>query len=226
MLVGVVAAVACALSASAVAGPEWVEHGDAGPVIGSAQPTQGTGNLGSIRGRLGVAGTSLGPIDLEDMFLIKVIDPTTFTMQITSATFNPQLFVFNVTLPGEAFGLLANDDTNSGMLPFIDRFSTDGTGAQINLPGVYAIAVSGAGRNPTAFNGNLLFNYISPTEVSGPDGPGGFLPHTGWTGDGETGDYLIDFTGTEFYDVPGPASAALLLIAIGIVPTRRRRLRQ
>lgn len=228
---GIGAVAACAglffFTNSAFAGPEWVERNDAGSLYGNAQSTLGSGQLGRITGSLD--GTSnpgfrkfRGPSDTEDMFLITVTDPSSFTMTVSGANFDPQIFIFNVTLPGEAFGLLANDDTSSRMLPFIGQFSTDGSGAQINLPGVYAIAISGTGRNPVAFNNNLLFNYTSSTEVSGPDGPGGFLPHAGWIGDGPTGDYMIDFTGAGFYDVPAPGAIGLLTISIFSMRRRRR----
>lgn len=215
------AVIAGALCSSAMAGPEWVEQTDAGPLLGSAQQTTGVGQLGRISGSLG--GLGFGLIDAEDMFLVTVIDPTTFSMTVSGASFDPQIFVFNVTLANEALGLLANDNTIAGMLPFVDQFSTDGSGAQINLPGVYAIAISGAGRNPIS-NGGLIFNYVSLTEVSGPDGVGGFLPHTGWTGVGATGNYEIDLTGTGFFDVPGPG--AMVVIAIGIFAPKHRRNRQ
>ncbi|HWB20306.1 MAG TPA: hypothetical protein VG711_08410, partial [Phycisphaerales bacterium] len=174
---------------SAFAGPEWVEHNDAGSIVTTAQRTAGPGQLTSIAGHLtGGIGTSLtfGESDFEDMYLIQITDPSSFTMQVIGADFDAQLFLFNVTLPGEGFGLLANDDFNDNTSPFIGNMATDGTGAQINLPGVYAIAISGFGRNPVSIGGEI-FDMEFGDEISGPDGPGGINPHTGWTGDGQTG---------------------------------------
>lgn len=138
-----------------------------------------------------------------------------------TANFDAQAFLFNVTIPGEAFGLLANDNTALGNLPAFGNVATDGTGAAVNLPGVYALAISGAGRNPVSINGNL-FNYANPTEVSGPDGPGGLNPHNGWTGSGPVGSYSIVLGGSEFYDVPSPGVLTVLALA-GLCGSRRRR---
>jgi hypothetical protein len=207
------------ITAPATAGPEWIENRDAGSLLATAQKTMGEGQLSSISGSLSL--DLLGG-DLEDMYLLRIIDPVKFTMDM-DAEFDAQMFVFNVTLPGEAFGLLANDNTALGNQPFIGNSATDATGAAINLPGVYLIAVSGTGRNPVSLNGNI-FNYGSSTEVSGPDGPGGINPHNGWTGDGPVGSYHISFTGAEFYDVPAPGAAALFAIA-GMVGGQRRRSR-
>lgn len=216
---GLGAALACAITSTSLAGPEWVESGDAGPLIGNAQNTQGKGQLGRISGSLG--GLGFGAIDTEDMYLVTVTDPVTFTMTITGGSFDAQLFIFNVTQPGEAFGLLANDNTNAGIDPFVNPIATDGSGAQLTVPGVYAVAISGAGRYPVS-NGGAIFNFTNSTEISGPDGPGGFLPHIGWAGSGATGGYHVDLEGTGFYEVPAPGAVTMLLIG-GFGNRRRRR---
>ncbi len=204
----------------AFAGPDWVEHGDAGSTLSTAQQTLGAGPIFSISGSLGGGAGLVG--DYEDMFLVRVSDPVSFSMTVTGATFDAQIFVFNVTLAGEAFGLLANDNTISGNQPHVGPLANDGTGAALKFPGVYAIAISGAGRVPVSLNGPI-FNFISPTEISGPDGPGGINPHIGWTGEGQTGGYDITVTGVTFYDVPAPGSSTLLLAAAIAAGRRRRR---
>jgi hypothetical protein len=205
---------------AAFAGPDWVEIGDAGSTLGSAQQTLGTGPLNSITGSLNGGLRVVG--DFEDMYLIRVVDPVNFSMTLLGASFDAQLFVFNVTLANEAFGLLANDNTPSGNIPFVGPFANDGTGAALKNPGVYAIAISGAGRQPVSVNG-LIFNFFSPTEISGPDGPGGINPHTGWSGEGQTGDYTITMTGVGFYNTPAPGSGAVFLGAALVAAARRRR---
>lgn len=211
------------LTSSALAGPDWLEQGDAGSQLGTAQPTLGVGQLQSISGSLGSgAGLGNGGLDLEDMYLIQVLDPSTFSMTISSADFDAQLFIFNVTLPGEAFGLLGNLDGPEGNIPFIGNMATDGSGAQISMPGVYAIAISGAGRLPVS-NGGEIFNFDSMTEISGPDGPGGINPHNGWIGDGETGSYSVEITGGGFFDVPGPGGLPVLATMAFLGGRRRRR---
>lgn len=206
--------------AIALAGPDWVEHGDAGSVLSTAQITMGVGGIHSISGTLsGGVLTS----DFEDMYIVRVADPATFSMALTGTpSFDAQLFIFNITLPGQAFGLLANDNTASGSNPLLTSVSTDGSGAALTLPGLYAIAVSGAGRMPVSNTGSIFF-YGSPTEISGPDGPGGINPHTGWTGDGQTGSYTIVVTGIEFASVPAPGAGTLLMLGAGLASRRRRR---
>ncbi len=206
-------------SGRVLAGPDWVEHNDAGSNLGTAQQTLGVGMINSISGTLG--GSSLAP-DFEDMYLIRVLDPLTFSMSVVGADFDAQIFVFNVTLAGEAFGLLANDNTAAGNMPVVTHLSTDGTGAKLGLAGVYAIAISGAGRVPISRTGPI-FNFASPTEISGPDGPGGLNPHEDWTGIGQTGGYTIHTTGVGFYDTPAPGSATVLALGALIAGRRRRR---
>lgn len=206
-------------SGRAAAGPDWVEQGEAGSTLPTAQPTLGIGMINSISGRLsgnGVVG------DFEDMYLIRVVDPLNFSMTVVGAEFDAQIFVFNVTLPGEAFGLLANDNTSQGNLPRVTAFATDDTGAQLKFPGIYAVAISGAGRVPISRSGPIFF-FGNPTEISGPDGQGGRNPHEGWTGDGLIGDYEIRTVGVSFYDTPAPGSGVTLTIGAVFAARRRRR---
>ena len=65
-----------------------------------------------------------------------------------------------------------------------------------------------------------IFDFATTTEISGPDGPGGALPITGWSGQGETGFYTIRLVGAEF--VPGPGALAVFGAA-GLMGRRRRR---
>ena len=205
-------------AAPALAGPEWIEQGDAGRLVGTAQKTLGEGNLTSIAGDL--AGGLFGG-DFEDMYLISVLNPAAFSITIHSADFDAQLFIFNVTLPGQAFGLLANDNTSEGSNPVLLPNSTDGTNTGITAPGIYLIGISGSGRNPVSSTGQIFF-YGNPTEISGADGPGGLNPHNDWAGDGVGGSYVLTLTGAGFYDLPAPGALALLGLA-ALVGHRRRR---
>jgi MYXO-CTERM domain-containing protein len=211
-----------ALAASApcaLAGPDWVEGGtDAGSTLSTAQHTVGVGQILAISGSLGGTRTA----DFEDMFLIQVTNPVTFHLTTSGAGFDAQLFLFNITQANEAFGLLANDNTPSGNIPVLTPMATDGTFASINNPGSYAIAIAGAGRYPVSVSGAIFF-FASPTEVSGPDGPGGINPHIGWAGTGATGNYDIGVTGVGFYETPAPGAGALLALAGSFAARRRRR---
>lgn len=201
-----------ALSPVALAGPDWIEDGDAGSIITEAQVVVGTGQLSKIIGSLS---SSLGDPDYEDMYLIRVISPTTFRFDLSDAGFDTQVWLFNVTQANEAFGLLANDDTVEGPQSVLTNTATDNTGAMLTQPGIYALAISGAGRVPVSRTG-LIYHFTNATEISGPDGPGGLNPHSGWVGEGATGQYRIDLTGCDFVTVPAPgvglfAGAALMM---------------
>jgi hypothetical protein len=207
-------------AAPALAGPDWVEGGtDAGSTLSTAQRTFGSGQLHSISGTLGGARA----VDFEDMYLITVTDPATFSMTTGSSGFDAQLFIFNVTQANEAFGLLANDNQSpTNVAPLLLPNATDGTQAAIRNPGVYAIAISASGRYPVSVSGPIFY-YASPTEISGPDGPGGINPHIGWDGPGAGGSYTINVTGVGFYAVPAPGAASALTLGAGLAARRRRR---
>ena len=97
-VVGTALAAIVVVATPAIAGPEWIEIGDAGRVIGGAQKTYGQGSLNGISGDLVIG---LGAGDFEDMYLISVVNPAIFSITIANADFDAQLFIFNVTLPGD-----------------------------------------------------------------------------------------------------------------------------
>jgi hypothetical protein len=217
------AVVLCA--GSAQAGPDWIEgEFDAGSTLSTAQQIVGVGELLVLFGSLS-AGSPFGGLrsapDYEDMYLLQIASPTLFSFTVGSANFDPQLFLFNITLPGEALGLLANNDTPMSNLPRLTSPATDATGAMVLLPGAYALGVSGVGRVPVSPTGPIFF-FGSPTEVSGPDGPGGINPLSGWTGVGDVGDYEIRLEAVTWYNIPAPASGSLLLGGWMLARRRRR----
>jgi hypothetical protein len=207
-----------ALGAAAAAGPDWTEVGDAGSFVPTAQTPLGAGAIRTISGSLGGEGEAG---DFEDMFLIRVDEPTSFRLELLEPGFDAQLFVFNITLAGGGLGLLANDNADAGTnAPVLTSVATDGSNAVLDLPGVYAVAVAGAGRAPVSASG-LIFDFASPTEVSGADGPGGLLRHIGWTGEGAVGAYAVQLEGVDFAEIPAPAGS--VLIGFGLLAGRRRR---
>jgi uncharacterized protein (TIGR03382 family) len=211
-------AVLAVAAGRAVAGPDWVEHNEAGSTLPTAEPTIGVGSINTISGTLN--GGELVP-DFEDMYLIRILDPLNFSMSVISANFDAQLFLFNVTLPGEAFGLLANDNGPNSNMPFLTSLATDGTGSKVSFAGVYAVAISASGRVPVSRTGPIFF-FANPTEISGPDGIGGINPHEDWTGPGVGGSYAISCTGVGFYETPAPGTGAVLAVG-GLLAARRRR---
>lgn len=206
-------------AASALAGPDWVEIGDAGSDVRTAQvPLRppGGGQLATIAGSLDGRGA-----DFEDLYFIAVTDPVTFSITTGSADFDPVLYLFNVTVNNEALGLLGNNDQAAGNpLARIVSPATDGTGVVISSPGDYIIAVAGSGRFPVSSTG-AIFNFASLTEISGADGVGGLNVLSGWSGDGATGSYQLVLVSGDFPEVPAPGAAALL--ALGVVAGGRRR---
>jgi hypothetical protein len=218
--------VVLASAASAVAGPDWAEVNDAGQQLFTAQVPRGTaGSLNTISGVLG--GTGVEP-DFADCYIIRIVNPSIFSATVTTANFDAQLYLFNISLPGGAYGLLANDDQSpSNNLPRFTNVSTDGTNVIVALPGDYMIGISGTSFHPLAPSGpggatGRIFNYANLTEVSGPDGPGGFNQLTTWSGQGEFGDYIITLTGCDFPIFPAPGTSGMLGLA-GVVMARRRR---
>ena len=124
------------------------------------------------------------------------------------------MWLFNVTRADEGFGLLGNLDSSvEDFRPILTSFATDDSGARVRNAGVYALAITANGRRPVSDGGAIFSFGEDRTEISGPDGIGGALPHVGWTGQGGSGIYNIAITGATFVDVPTPGVASLGLIA-------------
>jgi uncharacterized protein (TIGR03382 family) len=208
-------------SSAALAGPDWVERGDAGAVLGTAQITRGVGQITNIEGTL--SGASLSGNDFEDMYIIEITQPSTFFFSSGNATFDSALYLFNITEADEAFGLLGTQNDGELRRARLIGFSNDGSGAQLVNPGLYALAVTFAGNRPQSRTGDI-FTFDGESEISGPDGPGGTNPHSGWAFDGQFsgGSYNIEIEGVGFAEVPAPSTLAFAGLA-GLVASRRRR---
>jgi len=206
-------------------GPEWIEQTDAGSVPQTAQTVTASGTVSKIRGALAGASQLAGIAnDFEDMYRVLITEPTQFFFRTDpdsggGADFNTQLWVFNES----GLGLLGNDDAdNPGVGSAIFQFSTDGTETGIFQPGIYLVCVTGTGNVPLS-DGLQMFFFGSPTEVSGPDGPGGQGVVSGWSNSfdgGSTGDYELSFQGVT--GVPGPTALAAFAMIIAFSSRRRR----
>lgn len=230
-----IGAAVCFLSQGAFAGPNWVEEGDAGSNIQTAQPIdsadgqQVTRIFGTITGVALFSGGSAD--DFEDVYQILVTDPVNlfFSTVGTGTNFQTSLWLFdsdgrgllgNRIAPDSDFNSVFSDNEGSEM----HNFATDETGIVITKPGIYYIAITGFGRQPgsiTTVAGSLspIFFFDHPTEVSGPDGAGGAFPLGGWFGTGQFGSYEVVVEGVGV--VPGPA--VLPVLALGALAMRRRR---
>jgi len=224
--IGIGGAVTALICGSAWArGPEWVEEGDAGSNPQTAQTVTASGGVTKVRGALlgfpQLAGLSG---DFEDMYRILITSPTEFHFRTDpdsggGADFNTLLWVFSET----GLGLLGNDDANNpGVGSAIFQLSNDGTGSGIFQPGIYLVCVTGTGNVPLS-QGQQMFFFGTPTEVSGPDGPGGLGIVDGWSNSfdgGGIGDYELAFQGVS--GVPGPGVLAGLAM-LTVISVRRRR---
>jgi len=232
------AAVIGALNVSVIAGPEWVEQGDAGSLPANAQSVNGGGGtLQKISGAILGAGLN-GAGDFEDMYLIQITDPAAFSATTTfvgggDAQFDTQLWLLKV----DGLGLLGNDDTliygppgfSDGKVvsgSTLGPMATDGTRQTIPGAGLYLLAISGKFDVPNSQGGHI-FSFANSIEISGPDGPGGTQPIINWQNVGledgsqfgSTGTYTISLTGSA--TVPAPSGLAALA-ALGCFGRRRR----
>jgi len=190
------------IASAAVAGPEWPETMDAGPLPGSAGVTTGVGPLSGIKGELtGAARGARGDGDFQDMYAIQIADPATFAAFVVpngggSPTFDTLLWLFDAN----GVGVLANDDspTSGPGLSGFGRESTDMTASRVETPGLYYLAISGSPSVPLDGGGTPIFVLDSSTEVSGPDGSSNAV--AAWSGPGQTGEYEIQLNGATFAD--------------------------
>jgi hypothetical protein len=219
-LASVSAFVSTGFTSEALAGPDWVEQGDAGSFLFSAQNIGLFSGISTITGTLGADGR--GAFDFEDCYRVIISDPNNFSFSTSIP--NLRLYVFRISdYKGfdEALGVLANDNgpANASM----QSFATDFTESEITTPGEYLLAMSFETRQPVGFGGQPIFNIQSPTEVSGPDGSGGEDPLSNWTGFGTgTINYEISVDGVFGTRVPAPTAAGVLLLgALGALRRRR-----
>ena len=199
----------------------WIEprDSDAGRTVPTAQVPIGIGDLVGIQGVLD-GGADSGVLDYEDLFAIQVTDPLSFSATTITlgggADVDTNLWLFAPS----GNGLLGNLDFPGGgpfsrLLPIAD----DGSFA-LTAPGLYYIGVSGGSANRPTSGANQIFHFLTPLELSGPDGPGGAGVLSNWTGGGEIGAYFIQLTGVSY--VPSPGIAPIFGFAL-ISAQRRRR---
>lgn len=196
------------------------ELGDAGQTQGTVQNTGPAGSSG--QGLSDIFGTLLSETD-ADLFLIRILNPATFSATTVNAgtnVFDTQLFL--LTLSGAPVYL--NDDANG-----LTTLSTLPAGNALGpvTPGLYLLGISAFGYDPVNSVNQLLFASGLSTDVRGP-APllqpaflGGFANNFGFP---DGGGYDIQLTGALV--VPEPGTAALMLLAgalLAVTAFKRRR---
>lgn len=208
LVVKVSACVMLGFASGAASAATWTEIGDAGETVPTHQVPVGAGALTNIFGSL--SGDA-------DIYCIHIDGP--FFSAIGSATFDSQLFLFDMS----GVGIAANDDgggfAGAGILPL-------GNALYSGLSGNYLIAISQYDYDPYDGAGALMFPTFPFPPVYGPFA--GVGPLSSWGGGtGAGGTYDIMLTGASFCDfpvIPLPTPLGLSLAGLaGVAGIRRRR---
>jgi hypothetical protein len=214
-LFAVVASVALVSSASAIT---WIEVGDAGQTIATAQtPTPANQPLNNIFG-------SFSSTSDVDIFTIFISNPALFsatTVLGTSTLIDTQLFLFN----SSGAPVYMNDDDSGGGT--IQSTLPAGNALGPQTAGIYYIAISLSDNEPVNLNNQLLFALGSTTSVRGPNPIANPKLLSSWDASGVApgstiGAYQINLTGAS--TIPEPSIIALSAIGtLGILRIARRR---
>lgn len=162
------------------------ETGDAGQLLPDAQVIpSGSATLTSITGAI----SSSNDVDL---FQISLTGGETFSATtVGGAGFDTELFLFDAN----GIGVYGNDDVSSG----IDQSTLPaGTPLTPQQPGTYFLAITGFQNEPESSGGRIFELTDDGPGLLKPTGPGGELPLSGFTGEGDkSGSYTIKLTGVE-----------------------------
>ncbi len=164
----------------------WVEQGEAGDFMETANVTRGQGSLIQIRGNLGSGDA--------DMYAFRICDPASFSAStVNGASIDTQLFLFTAS----GLGVASDDDDpyGSGTLQsHLTNLFTSSAPA-----GVYFIAVSQYDKDPVDSSAQAIWSDTPFNVERAPDGPGAANPIASWdAGGGGGGAYTIFMTGSCF----------------------------
>ena len=200
---------------------DWIEAGDAGQLVSTAQEPTGDGRLRNIYGTISTNND-------VDLYRIYVSNPTTFSAAVNSVSgdLDSGLVLFNEA----GYALYGNDDamlgTRNAGLP-ADHVN----GPQ--APGWYNLAVFALGTPPVSGDGFTPEHYMFPnvsspyTQILTATGPGGASPLTGWTPVDNmvtlNEEYRLRLAGVQVAPIPEPETYAMLLAGLGLIGTMVRR---
>ena len=186
-------------------GPDWVEDGDAGNTLESAQRVKGnSSSVNTLNGATGGGGGfnrgSGG--DFQDIYLVYIADPDQFTASTVGpegdANFDTRMWLFRYDGPGV---LAADDASDADNRTFLRGF--DLPDQEIFKPGVYGLAIGGTPNIPVNLFGNPMFPPAAPGQTVGPSQKGALSPLGDWNPlEGTTGSYRIAMTGVRFIPLP------------------------
>lgn len=213
----IVTMAASVLALAPVAAADWVEVGDAGSTLGTAQIVNAGGALNSIFGDIGVNGD-------VDLYRLIISDSSIFsvTNNALSGPTDMQVFLFS----SAGMGIASNDDVvlfeTPGALPAGDAL-------YFTLPaGEYLVGVSRYDVEPESAGGQIFSNDVPFNfDVVGPNGPGGGSPLSMFAGTDDSGPdptgYRLDLTGVVVIPLPTAVAMVTPGLLILVSPRRRRR---
>lgn len=198
----------------------YIETSDVGATLASASTVYGSGSITAITG-------SLSDGYDVDLFKIDITAPSLFSAttfnSVTNAFFDTQLYLFD----SAGHAIVGNDDASGTTLN-----STLSVGSIGNLAsGIYYLAVSQSGNNPTNSVSQLLFtgysadttSTLTASVLANPTTLGGWTSGTSFP---DSGAYQISLTGVVGIAVPEAATSAAAFGAFALAASlwlRRRR---